>query len=99
MISAFSYTKNDVEVIADVSTLKQFLFVLFLLTLRYNIFLRMRKIEKYRTFEELNLAEKPASDIKQSLKKHANYEALLQKIYQAKSDNGSNLKHARMNGR
>jgi len=45
----------------------------------------MKTIERYKTFEQLKSAEKSASDTKASLKKHASFEILVNKIYTAKT--------------
>lgn len=59
----------------------------------------MKTITKYKSFEELNSAEKAATDVKVSLKKHASYEALMSKIYSARTTKHTTTKPATLNGR
>lgn len=59
----------------------------------------MKTITKYKSFEELNSAEKAATDVKSSLKKHARYEVLISKIYAAKTTNQITTKSAIPDGK
>lgn len=59
----------------------------------------MKTVEKYKTFDELKAAEKAASDTKASLKKHASFEMLVNKIYTAKTGKSIASKAATLNGK
>lgn len=59
----------------------------------------MKTITKYKSFEELNSAEKAATDVKSSLKKHASYEVLISKIYAAKTTKQTTIKPAIPDGK
>ncbi|AHF17341.1 hypothetical protein [Niabella soli] len=59
----------------------------------------MKTVEKYTTFEQLKAAEKAASDTKASLKKHASFEMLVNKIYIAKTGKSMASKAATLNGK
>ncbi|MGC4233203.1 MAG: hypothetical protein QM594_09510 [Niabella sp.] len=59
----------------------------------------MKTVEKYTTFEQLKAAEKSASDTKASLKKHASFEMLVNKIYIAKTGKSIASKAATLNGK
>ena len=57
----------------------------------------MKTVERYRTFEQLKSAEKAASDTKASLKKHADFEMLVNRIYVAKTGKSIASKAAILN--
>lgn len=59
----------------------------------------MKTITKYKSFEELNSAEKAATNVDASLKKHASYESIINKVYSAKTAKQTTQKPATLNDR